>query len=636
MLPECQFFDDAKKGILQPTDDACSNFYPKPQRQFQIGKEKKPSQADKLIKLCLVHNPTLFHDQHKTPYVRVQQSNVNVTLPVRSKPFKTWLASLLWQDEEKAPGTEAVYSAINVLEAMAIFKGLKYKLYNRVAPADDGFWIDMTDDKWRAIKVTAEGWEIVDQPPILFKRYSHQQPMVEPKRTGDPWRFLDFINIDKEDEATRLTLLCTIISYLIPNIPHVILCLYGIQGSGKTMLFKLIKCLIDPSAVDILTLPRDERERIQQLDHHWCAFYDNVTKLPFWMSDTLCRAATGGGFTKRELYTDDQDVIYNFKRCVGLNGINVAAQRGDLLDRILLVGLQDIPKTKRRTEKQLLGEFESCKAEILGGFLDTLVKAIQVYPSVNPKGLFRMADFTRWGCAIAIALGKTQEDFLNAYEKKVQMQIEEAALASPVATVLIDLMESIKEWEGTPSQLYIALLNRAKELSISTRQKIWPKASNSLVRQLNELIPSLKALGWEVVTGVRAGPEGTRRILINSVRTDSIDSTMVKAHENNGRTTDDTCVEISSVKSLKNNVKSPLTDATDAISTSSFSSSSPLIISIKAWCYANRNERSEISLFDLTKFINEELKEDSQRIIKVAFEKAILMPSPKPGKAVVV
>jgi len=224
----------------------------------------------------------------------------------------------------------------------------------------------------------------------------------------------------------------------------------------------------------------------------------------------------------------------------------------------------------------LLKEFEKCKGEILGGFLDTLVKAIQLYPSVNPKGLFRMADFTRWGCAIAMALGYTQQDFMDAYETKVKMQIEEAALASPVATVLIDLMESIEKWDGTPSQLYRALLNNAKELGISARQKTWPKAPNSLVRQLNELTPSLKALGWEVVTGVRTGSKGTRRILINSVRTVRTDSSMVKVHENNGKTTDDITTQVSSVKVLKNNGKNPLTDDTDA----SLQSSSRELISL--------------------------------------------------------
>ena len=476
---------------------------------------KKLTQADKLIKLCVNHTPVLFHDQHKTPYARVKKSDVNVTLLIRSKTFKTWLARLLWLYEEKAPGSEALHSAINILEAIALFEGQEHTLYNRVAPAEDGFWIDMTDEKCRAIKVTAEGWKIVDDPPILFKRYSHQKPLPEPKPGGNCWRFFDFINIDEKDEKTRLCLLCAIMTFLIPTIPHVILVLYGIQGSGKTMFFKLLRALIDPSAVDVLTIPRNEKERVQQLDHHWCAFFDNIGSLKPWASDTFCRAATGGGFTKRELYTDDSDVIYNFKRCVGLNAINIAAQRGDLLDRSLLVGLHAIPKEKRKTEKQLLTEFDSCKAEILGGFLDTLVKAIRLYPSINPKGLFRMADFTRWGCAIAVALGYKQEDFIEAYQSKIVTQVEEAANASPVATVLVDLMESLKKWDGPPSQLYIALVNHAKQLNISTHQKAWPKAPHVLIRQLNELAPSLQSLGCKVTTGIKSG--STRKILIESV-----------------------------------------------------------------------------------------------------------------------
>lgn len=479
-----------------------------------IDENRRQSQADKLVILCLAQEPELFHDQTKTPYARIRQEGALVTLPIRGKAFRTWLANLLWQEEGKVPSTEGVYGALRVLEGIALFHGREYHLHNRVAPAEDGVWIDMCDEGWRAIKVTAEGWHIVENPPILFRRYSHQKPLVEPKPNGNPSLFLDFINIPKEDKTDGLVVLVAAISYLIPTIPHVILVLYGIQGSGKTLFFKLIRSLVDPSAVEVLTLPRDERERVQQLDHHWCAFYDNVTMLPTWMSDTLCRAATGGGFTKRELYTDDDDMIYSFRRCVGLNGINIAAHRGDLLDRSLLVGLHDIPKDRRRTEERLIAEFEKYKAEILGGFLDTLVKALQLLPSVNPPQLFRMADFTRWGCAIAMALGYKEEEFIEAYGEKVNAQIEEAAHASPVATVLLDYVESVKEWEGTPSQLFTILLGHAKLLGMSTHQKGWPKAPHILVRQLNELAPSLKALGWEVTTGIKSG--STRRIVITS------------------------------------------------------------------------------------------------------------------------
>jgi hypothetical protein len=116
----------------------------------------------------------------------------------------------------------------------------------------------------------------------------------------------------------------------------------------------LLRKLVDPSSLDVLSLPREERELVQQLNHHWVSFYDNVGALPRWISDALCRATTGAGFSKRELYSDDDDVIYNIRRCVGLNGINISATRPDLLDRALLIGFDTIPNSKRKTEKEIL------------------------------------------------------------------------------------------------------------------------------------------------------------------------------------------------------------------------------------------------------------------------------------------
>jgi hypothetical protein len=213
---------------------------PKETKEYYSEEEsKKESQADRLVNLCLSQAPVFFHDQHKTPFVRVRQKDVNVIMPIRSRQFKTFLANLMWQTEEKVPGNEGLNSAINVLQGKALLEGKQFTLYNRVAPAEDGFWIDMSDDKWRAIKVDAQGWRIVNNPPIMFRRYSHQLPLTEPVHGGDPWRLLVFFNIKEEDNETRLTLMCACASYYVPLIPHPILVLSGIQGSGKSWLFKL-------------------------------------------------------------------------------------------------------------------------------------------------------------------------------------------------------------------------------------------------------------------------------------------------------------------------------------------------------------------------------------------------------------
>ena len=104
---------------------------------------------------------------------------------------------------------------------------------------------------------------------------------------------------------------------------------------------------------------------MQKLSHHWAALFDNVAGLSGWQSDALCRAVTGEGFSKRQLYTNDEDIIYHFQRIIGLNGINVVATRADLLDRGILIGLERISPDQRRDEEEMEAAFQEARPYIL-------------------------------------------------------------------------------------------------------------------------------------------------------------------------------------------------------------------------------------------------------------------------------
>ena len=496
-----------------PTDNVCEKFQPR-----KGSSSKRESQADALVKLALENAEKLFHDDRQEPYIRILKGEALASLRLRSKEVKTWLAGLLWEDRQKAPNTEALGAALNVLEAIAR-KGEERKLYNRVALDEDrSIWLDLADDKWRAIHITKDGWEVVDKPPILFRRYSHQKPIPVPTRGGDLRLLFEYANIRYLGD--QLLYAVDAITYLIPGIPHVIMVFFGPQGSGKTWSLRAVRIVIDPSLLDLLSLPRREREVVQNLDHHWCAFYDNVGSLPPWCSNVFCRAVTGTGVSKRALYTDDDDVIYNYYRCVGLTDINVVAKKGDLLERSLLLGLTSMPKTMRKTEEELKTKLESERRSILGAMLDVLVRAIRIYPKIKLESMNRMADFVMWGCAITEALGLDKQYFLDAYEENINAQNLEVVRASPISDALIKLMEDQRAslnpgtWEGTPSQLYSELEEKAKELKISTRQKAWPKKPHILTRRLNELAPSLPSIGYEIET-TRSGK--SRKIFISSV-----------------------------------------------------------------------------------------------------------------------
>jgi hypothetical protein len=458
----------------------------------------RESQADRLVKLVVADGIELFHDDLDDAFARLCVGGHREVWRCRGGNFRCWLSGRFWQSEEKALSSDALGAALNVIEARARFEGGEYTLHNRVAFHEGAIWYDQADRGWRAVKVTANGWEIVAEPPVLFRRYTHQQPQPEPARDGDLHDLLRFVNL--RDPSQGLLLLVYVVGCLIPDIPHPIPVLHGPQGSAKTTLFCMLRRLIDPSAVPVLSFPRDVTELVQQLSHHWTPFYDNITGLPGWTSDMLCRAATGEGFSKRQLFTDDDDVIYRFRRCVGLNGINVAAHKPDLLDRCILFGLEEIPPSDRKAENAIWGEFEEARPYLLGAVFDALSHAMARRDTIRLPGLPRMADFALWGCAVARALGHSEDEFMTAFEGNAKARNEEALQASPVAAMVMELMDERSEWEGTPTELLAELETLAGEHRLSTKSSIWPKAAHVLSRRLNEVIPNLVAAGIGVVS----------------------------------------------------------------------------------------------------------------------------------------
>jgi hypothetical protein len=291
--------------------------------------QEEPSQTSetqpvRLVNLALEH-AELFHDRASTPYMRIQHNGSQQIYRCGSRGGKRWLSRLFFEAEDRAANTTALAEAVQLLEAKALFDGEPFELHNRVAEKDGTIWYDLTDEKWRAIRITSDGWAIIDVPPILFLRHEHQTAQVEPVAGGDINRLFEFIAIT--DEQIRLLLKVWLVACFIPSIPHPVPVLHGPQDSGKSSAFRILRRLIDPSLLEGLSLPRDHNELIQMLSHHWMALFDNVDTIQPWQSDVLCRAVTGEGFSKRQLFTDDEDVIYCIRRCIGLNGINIAATR---------------------------------------------------------------------------------------------------------------------------------------------------------------------------------------------------------------------------------------------------------------------------------------------------------------------
>src|SRR5260370_18868671 len=118
--------------------------------------------------------------------------------------------------------------------------------------------------------------------------------------------------------------------------PYPVLAIAGEQGSAKTVLSKLLRAVIDPSVAPVRALPRDERELFIAASNGHVLAFDNLSGLPPWLSDTLCRLTSGGAFSTRRLFTDQDEILFAPPRPLILQGIQEVITRPDLSDRSVL------------------------------------------------------------------------------------------------------------------------------------------------------------------------------------------------------------------------------------------------------------------------------------------------------------
>ena len=458
----------------------------------------KDTQTNKFLEdLMEKEGMILFHDEQGNGFASLEISGHREIKECSSTAIKKWIANEFYTKNKKAPSSEFIKSILTVLEGKACYEGEEIELRNRATWNNNEIWYDLTNKDWQAIQINKVGWNIVDNPPLLFRRYSHNKAQVIPNKEGSVETFLKYINIINDEH--QLLMLVFLVASFIPDFPHVMLVIFGAQGSSKSTLSKLSRLVIDPSIIDVASFPNTTRDLVQTLAHHYFLFLDNVSHISEDQSDTLCKAITGGGHAKRKLYGDDDDVIYNFMRSIGINGINLVTTRPDLLERSLLLEVGRIEPEQRKTEKELYENFNKDLPFILGGIFNVLVKSLEIHPAIKLESKHRMADWEIWGCAISEALGYKQEIFLKAYQNNINRQTEMLINDNIVSTAVISFIAIENEWRGTPTELLPKLAAHAMLNGNDTSEKYWPKGANALSRKLNELSTPLRQLGIAVV-----------------------------------------------------------------------------------------------------------------------------------------
>lgn len=444
---------------------------------------KKPTAADQLVQIAQGETE-LWHDQTQTGFASVGRRS----MPVRSKLFRQWLTRRFRaMNSGRVPHSESLTNAANAIEAAAVFDGPLAEAHVRVAQWEGRVYLHLGDDADTVYEVDATDWRECPNPPVRFRRVTGALALPRPERGGSLDALRQLLNLDDGDQFVLIVAYLCIAMF--PGGPQPLLVANGEQGSGKTTVVRAIKALLDPGAAPVRCEPKDARDLMIAARNNHVLAMDNLSHLPGWLSDALCRLSTGGGFATRELYTNDDETIFDAKRPVILAGIEEFVTRGDLLERAILLRLPAIPDNRRMTESSFWTSFYAVRPKLLGALLDRVAGGLRELPGVRLEQLPRMADFARWGVACERAAGERSR-FMEAYTANQGSAHEQAIDGSSLAAAVVAVMAHQDFWEGTATELYKTLAPYAPVPAT----KDWPKAPNILTGRLRRLAPNLRRI----------------------------------------------------------------------------------------------------------------------------------------------
>lgn len=377
-------------------------------------------------------------------YASIHVNEHQETFEIDSKATKTlrWFKATYYKETREIHSEESFKQALDIIKGQAFYseKTKTENIPKRISFDGYEFHYDLVSPDWKFVKISKENIELVGQninTPI-FSRSKNQSEQISPNFLFDVNPIKEFCKFIKIDEFFGIHL----ITMFIPNIACPITVIVGPQGSLKSSQSAFIKKVVDPSGTkkeeQLSHLPKSIDDLNIHLNNNYLVAFDNISWISDETSDTLCKAITGAGYSKRELYSNDDETILKFRGKIILDGITINIDNGDLNERSIIYNSETIDKKDRLGDTEAEQIFRKLLADLLGQIFVTLQKALRIYDSIKEelKELPRMADFVIWGESISRALGYDPNKFLDWYEAKISSGFEIQNETSPLIPFL--------------------------------------------------------------------------------------------------------------------------------------------------------------------------------------------------------
>jgi hypothetical protein len=416
----------------------------------------------------------------------VPREGPNIARPMRGgrRSLKNELAQAYFDETGTVANSQALADALLVLEGEAQGSDpaeMALRVGRDLVTRD--LVLDLGRDDGQVVVISVDGWQITPRSPVLFWRTNATLPLPLPERGGDLGTLRDLVNLPAEDWPLVVS---WTVAALFQDLPHPVLAVHGEHGSAKSSLLRLITSLIDRCASQLRTAPRNVEDWAVACAGSWVTCLDNVSHLPNWVQDAICRAVTGDGMLRRERYTDSDVAVLAYRRVVALTGIDLGPINGDLADRLLNIEPPRIQKDGRATEQEVEARWVAAHPAVLGALLDLTSGVLRVLPSVRRTELPRMADYARILLAVDQLLGTC------GYQRYGQQTGNIAENVADSDSVIIRVREMITtRWEGSAQELL-------DKITPDRPPRDWPTTPQGMGGRLSRAAPTLRELDWLV------------------------------------------------------------------------------------------------------------------------------------------
>lgn len=466
------------------------------------------SVSSKALSLC--DKLELFHNQEDKAFALIVIDGCQEVFEIAGKHFKRWLQSRYYKVNNKVISSNTLIEIITILEAKAHFEGEKRETSIRMVAKADKIYIDLCNSKRQCVEISSEGWVILEKSPIMFVRKEGMSEIPSPQAGGDISLLKSFLNIYSKDLPL---IVAWILGALRGKPPYPILILQGEQGSGKSTATEILRKLIDPSNVPLRGVINDERDLVVSASSAHMLVMDNTSFIKPQMADTLCRISTGGGFARRRLYSDSDEVLIKISNPIVINGISNLPERPDLLERSIMVELPSVT-TNRQTHQKIMEDFEKELPRLLGALYTALSCAIKQLPVTQLEHPPRMADFAYFVASAENALDWQLGTILRCLNNNQHDLAENSIESNTFISAVLEFIKVRIEYSGAAQDLLKEINDFIPLTHVYRHCPCWPRTPHKVGHLISRYKPYLKRMGCEIVRTKSSDKQSKRLINI--------------------------------------------------------------------------------------------------------------------------